>query len=374
MMINAWGLLFSVHVRPLGSSHAAGGVVTRTLTYPRRGLHGEVVHLIGLQIVSGELKPGDPLPRRTSSSPISLSAAPCLREAVRVLAAKGSSRPGRRPGRVFGARTEWNILDPDVLSWRAEASNDRRLYEETTEVRLAIEPLAARLAATERLRGRDRRDRRGVRGHGDRRRRPGRIPRCRPSLPRSDPRRVPQRAARSPRRRPPRRCSARPSSSRRRRGAHAGGRSPCTRRSSTASRPGTRTRAEAAAQHADRRHGGGHRRIARRDAAALEARRTLELERLKARRYGDVEPSRCGVDDGRRRNRVSREAVPVDGTSRDAPRSSASSTASAASMLPTIPRDSRSASRPLIGSSATSTPSAAEAAVSSSVTIVSPAW
>jgi len=36
--------------------------VTRTLTYPRRGLHGEVVHLIGLQIMSGELKPGDPLP------------------------------------------------------------------------------------------------------------------------------------------------------------------------------------------------------------------------------------------------------------------------------------------------------------------------
>ena len=49
----------------LRSSHAATGqlMATKTpLTYPRRGLHGEVVYTIGRRIVSGELKPGDPLP------------------------------------------------------------------------------------------------------------------------------------------------------------------------------------------------------------------------------------------------------------------------------------------------------------------------
>jgi len=71
-----------------------------------------------------------------------------LREAVRVLAAKGLVEARPKTGTRVRARNEWNILDPDVLSWRAEASNDSRLYEETTEVRLAIEPLAARLAAT----------------------------------------------------------------------------------------------------------------------------------------------------------------------------------------------------------------------------------
>ena len=49
------------------------------------------------------------------------------------------------------------------------------------------------------------------------------------------------------------------------------------------------------------------------------------------------------------------------GTSRRAPIASARSTASAASMLPTMPRASRSASRPLIGRNATSIPSGSRA-------------
>jgi DNA-binding FadR family transcriptional regulator len=121
--------------------------VTGPSTYPRRGLHGEVVHTIGLQIVGGDLQPGDLLPPEddlTSNLAVSRTV---LREAVRVLAAKGLVEARPKTGTRVRARTEWNILDPDVLSWRAESSRDRRLYEETTEVRLAIEPLAARLAA-----------------------------------------------------------------------------------------------------------------------------------------------------------------------------------------------------------------------------------
>jgi GntR family transcriptional regulator, galactonate operon transcriptional repressor len=71
-----------------------------------------------------------------------------LREAVRVLAAKGLVQARPKTGTRVRERSDWNVLDPDVLSWRAEASHDEKLYEETTEVRLAIEPLAARLAAT----------------------------------------------------------------------------------------------------------------------------------------------------------------------------------------------------------------------------------
>ena len=122
--------------------------VTRSLTYPRRGLHGEVVHLIGLQIMSGELKPGDPLPPEDELISNLAVSRTVLREAVRVLAAKGLVDARPKIGTRVRARADWNVLDPDVLSWRAEASNDSTLYEETTEVRLAIEPLAARLAAT----------------------------------------------------------------------------------------------------------------------------------------------------------------------------------------------------------------------------------
>jgi len=68
--------------------------VTRTLTYPRRGLHGEVVHLIGLQIMSGELKPGDPLPPEDELIANLAVSRTVLREAVRVLAAKGLVEAG----------------------------------------------------------------------------------------------------------------------------------------------------------------------------------------------------------------------------------------------------------------------------------------
>jgi len=65
-------------------------MATKTsLTYPRRGLHGEVVYTIGRRIVSGELKPGDPLPPEEELTADFDASRTVLREAVRVLAAKG---------------------------------------------------------------------------------------------------------------------------------------------------------------------------------------------------------------------------------------------------------------------------------------------
>lgn len=123
----------------------------KALTYPRRGLHGEVVHTIGLQIVGGELQPGDPLPPEDELISDLAVSRTVLREAVRVLAAKGLVAARPKTGTRVRARAEWNILDPDVLSWRIEATDDPGLYEEATEMRLGIEPLAARLAATRAL-------------------------------------------------------------------------------------------------------------------------------------------------------------------------------------------------------------------------------
>jgi GntR family galactonate operon transcriptional repressor len=121
------------------------------LTYPRRGLHGEVVHTIGVQIVGGELQPGDPLPPEDELVADLAVSRTVLREAVRVLSAKGLVVARPKTGTRVRAREDWNILDPDVLSWRIEATNDPGLYEEATEMRLGIEPLASRLAATRAL-------------------------------------------------------------------------------------------------------------------------------------------------------------------------------------------------------------------------------
>jgi len=69
------------------------------------------------------------------------------REAVKMLAAKGllTSRP--RQGTRVQPVANWNLLDPDVTRWMTERPFTSRIYRDYTEVRLAVEPMAARLAA-----------------------------------------------------------------------------------------------------------------------------------------------------------------------------------------------------------------------------------
>jgi len=72
-----------------------------------------------------------------------------LREAVKMLTAKGllNSRP--RQGTRVQSEQHWNLLDPDVLRWLMERKFSLRLLTEFTQIRLAIEPMAAMLAATD---------------------------------------------------------------------------------------------------------------------------------------------------------------------------------------------------------------------------------
>jgi DNA-binding FadR family transcriptional regulator len=44
-------------------------------------------------------------------------------------------------------RSAWNHFDPDVVNWRLEAGVDETFVRDLFELRLAIEPAAARLAA-----------------------------------------------------------------------------------------------------------------------------------------------------------------------------------------------------------------------------------
>ena len=70
-----------------------------------------------------------------------------VREAVKMLTAKGllSARPRR--GTVVEPEPHWNLLDPDVLSWRLNAQFDERIIEDLYEVRQCFEPRACYLAA-----------------------------------------------------------------------------------------------------------------------------------------------------------------------------------------------------------------------------------
>jgi DNA-binding FadR family transcriptional regulator len=70
-----------------------------------------------------------------------------VREATKVLAAKGMVESRSKRGTVILPRSEWRLLDPDVLAWLTETGLDPEFLRSMFEVRKIIEPAAARLAA-----------------------------------------------------------------------------------------------------------------------------------------------------------------------------------------------------------------------------------
>lgn len=114
--------------------------------YPRRGAHGETVHEIGHRIVGGVLEPGDLLPEAELIAELNVSRT-VLREAIKVLAAKGLVEARPRIGTKVRPRNRWRLADPDVLAWQTENGMDERFLRNLAEVRLVIEPTATRLAA-----------------------------------------------------------------------------------------------------------------------------------------------------------------------------------------------------------------------------------
>jgi GntR family transcriptional regulator, galactonate operon transcriptional repressor len=114
--------------------------------YPRRGAHGETVYEIVRRVVSGELQPGDLLPEGELIAELDISRT-VLREAIKVLGAKGLVEARPRIGTKVRPRSHWRLMDPDVLAWQTEGGFDEQFLRNLAEVRSLIEPGAARLAA-----------------------------------------------------------------------------------------------------------------------------------------------------------------------------------------------------------------------------------
>jgi DNA-binding FadR family transcriptional regulator len=104
------------------------------------------VHEIGVRIVDGQLKPGETLPDNGFVGEAEVSRT-VVREAIKVLAAKGLVESRPKVGTRVRPRRDWNLLDPDVLAWQLEAGPTREFLEDALELRQLIEPAAARLAA-----------------------------------------------------------------------------------------------------------------------------------------------------------------------------------------------------------------------------------
>ena len=118
-----------------------------TRTFSRRSAHGQIAHAIGQSILRGELAPGEILPSETALGQEFGVSRTALREAIKVLAAKGMVESRTKIGTRVRERGHWNMLDPDVLSWSL-ASHDADDYANSiTEMRYILEPAGAALAA-----------------------------------------------------------------------------------------------------------------------------------------------------------------------------------------------------------------------------------
>ncbi|MFD6028955.1 FadR/GntR family transcriptional regulator [Streptomyces griseoluteus] len=111
-----------------------------------RGLHGQLVQQLGQMIVSGDLGADRPLVPEEIGQRFEVSRT-VVRESLRVLEAKGlvSARPN--VGTRVRPVSDWNLLDPDIIEWRAFGPQRDDQRRELNELRWTIEPLAARLAA-----------------------------------------------------------------------------------------------------------------------------------------------------------------------------------------------------------------------------------
>lgn len=114
-----------------------------------RGLHGQLVNELGDRIMRGRVAPGDILDPELIATEFSVSRT-VVREVLKFLAAKGLVGARQRYGTFVTERSQWNLLDSDVMTWRATGAPDPRLVLELDEVRGIIEPAAARMAAERR--------------------------------------------------------------------------------------------------------------------------------------------------------------------------------------------------------------------------------
>lgn len=107
----------------------------------------EVVESLGVAIVTREYSAEKPFPIESEICAKYQASRSIVREAIKVLNAKGLLIARPRRGTSIRQEKDWNLLDPDVLYWMLKRRFSLSLLKDFTRARLAIEPNAAAEAA-----------------------------------------------------------------------------------------------------------------------------------------------------------------------------------------------------------------------------------
>jgi DNA-binding FadR family transcriptional regulator len=109
-------------------------------------LYAYAVDVLGQEIIDGELEPGRVVSAEQICERLGISRS-VIRESIRTLSSMGlvESRP-RYGTRVLPVEN-WDLLNPEIVRWRAQGRQYRFQMTELLELRLGLEQASARLSA-----------------------------------------------------------------------------------------------------------------------------------------------------------------------------------------------------------------------------------
>jgi DNA-binding FadR family transcriptional regulator len=122
-----------------------GSVASRTFDTP--GLHSRVLDELGQAICEGRMPAGTTFTADSLENRYQVSRS-VIRESLRALEAMGMVTSKRRVGNRVLPMSEWNVYDLRVIRWRLAGKGRIDQLRSLTQLRTAIEPEAARLAAS----------------------------------------------------------------------------------------------------------------------------------------------------------------------------------------------------------------------------------
>ncbi|TGG93476.1 FadR family transcriptional regulator [Natronospirillum operosum] len=115
-----------------------------------QNIHTWVARELGSRIVSGTYRAGDYIPNEGNLVDELGVSRTALREAFKLLTAKGLIESRPKLGTRVRAHKHWNMFDTDVLRWYFDNNPKPEFYKDLYEMRAIIEPSAAALAASNR--------------------------------------------------------------------------------------------------------------------------------------------------------------------------------------------------------------------------------
>ena len=113
----------------------------------REPSHIKISRDLGVAIVTGTYEPGSVLPGEIEIADQFGVSRSVVREALRMLSARGLIQSRPKVGTRVKDRESWNLLDPILLEWMFESTPSKKFVRNLFELRMIVEPAAAELAA-----------------------------------------------------------------------------------------------------------------------------------------------------------------------------------------------------------------------------------